>query len=170
MIREIQIKNFKSIRELTVELGRVNVLIGENGGGKSNILEAIALASAASQDKLGNEFLAARGIRATEPRFMRAAFEGESGGSIDISVTGEGGTRFDCGLQEDLESSATHPRWLNQKGRVLSELHGFISKMLQITEAIAAEKPGTQEAIDGEKAAEALRILKCLGSTRVRGG
>jgi len=41
MIHKIKISNFKSINEL--ELERVNVLIGENGCGKTNILEAIAL-------------------------------------------------------------------------------------------------------------------------------
>jgi len=50
-------------------------LISENGCGKSNILEALALASAAADDKLDNEFLAGRGIRVTEPQFMRSAFE-----------------------------------------------------------------------------------------------
>ena len=42
-----------------------------NGSGKSNILEAIALGSAAAQYKLDNEFLISRGIRVTETRFMR---------------------------------------------------------------------------------------------------
>ncbi len=46
MIAEIQIQNYKSIDKLRLELGRVNVFIGENGAGKSNILEAIALAAA----------------------------------------------------------------------------------------------------------------------------
>ena len=41
MIQEIRIKNFKSVQKLKLELGRVNVLIGANGCGKSNILEAI---------------------------------------------------------------------------------------------------------------------------------
>jgi predicted ATPase len=54
------------------------VFIGENGCGKSNILEAIALASAAAADKLDNEFLAPRGIRVTEPEFMRSAFDKEN--------------------------------------------------------------------------------------------
>ncbi|MCZ0904851.1 AAA family ATPase, partial [Microcoleus sp. HI-ES] len=72
MIGEVRIENYKSIQKLKLELGRVTVLIGENGCGKSNILEAIALASAAANYKLDNEFLAARGIRVTEPRFMRA--------------------------------------------------------------------------------------------------
>lgn len=74
MIKEICIENYKSIQELKIELGRVTVLIGENGCGKTNILEAIALSSAAASDKLDNEFLASRGIRVTESQFMRSAF------------------------------------------------------------------------------------------------
>jgi len=78
MLKEVRIENYKSIQKLKLELGRVTVLIGENGCGKSNILEAIALASAAADDKLDNEFLASRGIRVTEPQFMRSAFEKEN--------------------------------------------------------------------------------------------
>ena len=75
LIRDISIENFKSITKLDLNLGRVNVLIGANGSGKSNILEAMAFASAAANDQLNNEFLAPRGIRVPEdPRFMRAAF------------------------------------------------------------------------------------------------
>ncbi len=50
MIRQVVIENYKPIPEMTLDLGRVTVLIGANGSGKSNILEAIALASAASQN------------------------------------------------------------------------------------------------------------------------
>ncbi len=76
MIRKIQIENYKSIDKLEFELGRVNVLIGENGAGKSNILEAIALAGAADANKLDNEFLTSCGIRVTRPEYMRTAFPG----------------------------------------------------------------------------------------------
>jgi AAA15 family ATPase/GTPase len=76
MIREIKIENYKSIQQLSLNLGRLTVLIGANGNGKSNILEAIALSSAAANNKLDNEFLASRGIRITDdPRYMRAAFD-----------------------------------------------------------------------------------------------
>ena len=76
MISSISIKNYKSIKELDMELGRVTVLIGENGCGKSNILEAIALCSAAAADKLDHEFLSSRGIRVPDDsRFMRSAFD-----------------------------------------------------------------------------------------------
>ena len=74
MIDKISIKNFKSIVDLEMELGRVNILIGANGCGKTNILEAIAKASAANQNKLDDEYLGAR-LRMTEPDFMQAEFD-----------------------------------------------------------------------------------------------
>ncbi len=102
MIKEIRIENYKSIHQLTLELGRVTVLIGENGSGKSNILEAIALASAASGDKLGQEFLVPRGIRVTEPQFMRSAFKQESmDKAIKINLEGNGDLGYQCILQND---------------------------------------------------------------------
>lgn len=74
MIQSVGIKNFKSVVDLTLDLGTFNVLIGENGCGKSNILEAIAFGAAASADKLDYEFLGSRGIRVTNPEFMVSAF------------------------------------------------------------------------------------------------
>jgi len=74
MISSIQIKNFKSVVDLEIDLGRINVFIGENGCGKTNILEAIAFGAAASADKLDFEFLGSRGIRLTKPEFMYSAF------------------------------------------------------------------------------------------------
>jgi len=42
MIKTLSIKNFKSIKELSIETTRVNVFIGEHNSGKSNILEALS--------------------------------------------------------------------------------------------------------------------------------
>ncbi|PPK77703.1 putative ATPase [Methylobacter tundripaludum] len=78
MIRKLHINNYKSLHELTLDVGRFNVFIGENGCGKSNLLEAIALVAAAAADKLDHEFLGARGIRVTEPQLMRSGFSDES--------------------------------------------------------------------------------------------
>ena len=66
MIREISIANFKSVQSLQLDLGRFNVLIGANGCGKSNILEAITFGAAAPIVQLTNEFLSTRGIRMTD--------------------------------------------------------------------------------------------------------
>lgn len=83
MVKEIKIQNYKSVQDLTLELGRINVLIGANGCGKSNILEAIAFGSAAAEDKLGNEFLSSRGIRVTDSKWMRSGYK-KSSESQDI--------------------------------------------------------------------------------------
>ncbi|MCY1058641.1 AAA family ATPase [Nannocystis sp. SCPEA4] len=71
---QLSIQNFKSIDGLELALGRVNLLIGENGCGKSNILEAIAMATAAVLDQLDNAALKDRGIRLAESTWMRSAF------------------------------------------------------------------------------------------------
>lgn len=74
MITNIHIENFKSIQSLDLELGRLNIFIGANGSGKSNILEAIAMGSAAMEDKLDDEFLVNRGVRVTDPRLMKSGY------------------------------------------------------------------------------------------------
>src|SRR5438552_11097734 len=107
MIRKVRVENYKSIPDLTLDFGRVTVLIGANGSGKSNILEAIAFASAAAQNKLDNEFLFSRGIRVTETRFMRAAFDSPSKcrDDIQISVDGDNEITFTCQLLADEKPS-----------------------------------------------------------------
>ena len=41
MITELEIKNFKSIKELNIQCGRLNVFVGTNSSGKSTIQQAI---------------------------------------------------------------------------------------------------------------------------------
>jgi predicted ATP-dependent endonuclease of OLD family len=85
MIKKIGINNFKSIDKLEFELGaKTNIIIGANGSGKTNILEAIAFGAAASANKLDYEFLGNR-IRVTSPEFMRSAFNGKKDKEIELS-------------------------------------------------------------------------------------
>ena len=46
MLEQLKISRFKSVRDQTLDFGRVNLFIGGNGSGKSNLLEAIGLVSA----------------------------------------------------------------------------------------------------------------------------
>lgn len=57
MIRTLKIDGFKSIYSETISLGRVNCLIGANGVGKSNILEALGVLGATSNGDGGVFFL-----------------------------------------------------------------------------------------------------------------
>lgn len=75
MINDISIKNFKSVVDVSLPLGRFNLLIGANGCGKSNILEGIALGAAAGLNKLDYEYFANRGIRVVDSKMMMPAFE-----------------------------------------------------------------------------------------------
>jgi hypothetical protein len=96
LITHVEIQHYKSVRELDLDLGRVNVFIGENGSGKSNILEAIALGAAASRDKLDHEYLVARGVRMTPPALMLPAFAPEpDGGTTSAESTWGPAIRID---------------------------------------------------------------------------
>ncbi|MFK7947533.1 MAG: AAA family ATPase [Saprospiraceae bacterium] len=78
MIEEIRIKNFKSVQKLKFELGRINVIIGANGSGKSNLLEAITMGSIGLSDKVDLALLNLRGVRVTDSVYMRSAFKKEN--------------------------------------------------------------------------------------------
>ena len=45
MIKRVRIKDYKSLRDVEVELGPLAVLIGPNAAGKSNFLDALQLLS-----------------------------------------------------------------------------------------------------------------------------
>ena len=73
MIKKIEITDYKSIPQLDFEIGRFNVLIGENGCGKTNILEAIVFA--ACQEDLNNGNLGLKGVRTSEPQSYKSGFD-----------------------------------------------------------------------------------------------
>ena len=44
-VRRVKLRNYKSIGRCDVELGPLTVLVGHNGSGKSNFLDALAFVS-----------------------------------------------------------------------------------------------------------------------------
>lgn len=74
MLKSFEISNYKSLAHLKLELGRINVFIGENGAGKTNILEGLAFVAAVLADKTENEELMARGVRVARPEITLSAF------------------------------------------------------------------------------------------------
>ena len=87
MIKDINIKNYKSVVNQKLSLGQFNVVIGANGCGKSNLLEALALAGLSSSGALLPEMFESRGIRLADNRFMRSAFDEVDEEFIEIHVT-----------------------------------------------------------------------------------
>ncbi|MCB9876234.1 MAG: AAA family ATPase [Planctomycetes bacterium] len=74
MLKKFSVQHFKSLVRLELDLGRVNVFIGANGSGKSNILEAIGLLGAAASGTVDIESLARRGVRPGGATRYKSAF------------------------------------------------------------------------------------------------
>jgi predicted ATPase len=114
MLKSIKIENFKSIVDLELKLGQFNVLIGENGCGKTNILEAIALGAAANANKLDFEFFANRGIRVTDPKFMYSAFEEKKEVDLITIVCEDEKNLMPLYYKLEYDSSTKPPQWKNK--------------------------------------------------------
>lgn len=75
VLDKLVIRSFKSIVKQEIPLGLVNVFIGANGSGKSNILEALGVLSAAASGRVDDESLQRRGVRPGVPRLYKSSFE-----------------------------------------------------------------------------------------------
>ncbi len=74
MIEKFHFRGFKSLENLAFEPGAVNILVGANGSGKSNLLEAIGVLSAAAQGRVDDEALLRRGVRPGVPALYKCSF------------------------------------------------------------------------------------------------
>ncbi len=141
MIDTIQIKNFKSIKDLSIDLGRLNIIVGANGCGKTNILEAITMGSACSADKLDYEYLSNR-IRITSPNFMRNAFIGKNQKEIFIEFTVEDKSysykiavsKNDHRKWYDLNKLEFENKFKQDIGNKLSNIYDYKEFLLQISD------------------------------------
>lgn len=61
MIRAIEIRGFRSLRHVRLELGRLNVLIGPNQSGKTNVLDALSFLASAAAGRLSESVFKRRG-------------------------------------------------------------------------------------------------------------
>jgi len=75
MITQLFIKHFKSIFDVSFKPGMVNVLIGSNGSGKSALLEAIGVLSAAIDERVDDSALTYRGVRLGTPALYKSSFK-----------------------------------------------------------------------------------------------
>lgn len=108
-IRSIRVEGFKSIVELTLELGSLNVLIGANGTGKTAVLEAIGLLSAAADGRVDDAELLRRGVRPGVPALYKSAFSDlkRIPRMIKLEAQSESGALYKVGLDNPKDSAAT---------------------------------------------------------------
>ncbi len=148
MITSVHIKNFKSVYDLTLDLGSFNVLIGENGCGKSNILEGITFGAAACANKLDSEFLGSRGVRVTNPEFMFSAFNKKKANSkIEICFKTDNDNDPDS-IEYKLSNKKMKPNtWVNERVKKRDEL----AKSILRKEADLNKEKKTKEVLKKKK-------------------
>ncbi|WP_185982633.1 AAA family ATPase [Aureimonas mangrovi] len=101
MLRKLKVTRFKSIYEHEFDFGRINLLVGSNGSGKSNLLEALGVLSAALSSGLDSVTLDLKGVRLSLPHIFKSAFKG-----YDLPKTFRLSAEFDHGRYECSISSS----------------------------------------------------------------
>ncbi|MDN5079944.1 AAA family ATPase [Aliarcobacter butzleri] len=87
IIKEITIQGFKSILDQKLELAQMNVFIGTNGAGKSNLLEALAMVSSSAEGGISYYNLERKGSRLSSPEIFRSSFKNKTRkGSFKIEI------------------------------------------------------------------------------------
>lgn len=100
MINRIQIENFKSIRELDMELMPINIFIGANGAGKSNFIDFFKLLKNLydqnlkiyTADELGADSILYYGSKQSDYLAGRIEFENRNG--YEFKLLRDQGDRF----------------------------------------------------------------------------
>lgn len=88
MIDRISVQGFKSVVQAEVGLGSLNVLVGANGSGKSNLIEAFGMLGCAVSGRVGEEAFRFRGVRPGAPALFKSAFaRGKIPRLIQLSAT-----------------------------------------------------------------------------------
>lgn len=131
MLRELTIHGFKSVRQDTkIEFGRVNLFIGGNGVGKSNVLEAIGLLSSCLSREITADELNKKGVRLSVPTLFKAAFKNHKlRSNFDLKATWDGGIKYATSVSAGPQSEelSFHSELLSLSGeKVLGRSpHGF---------------------------------------------
>jgi len=103
MLKRLHIEGFKSIRSATVDLGTVNVFIGANGSGKSNVLEALGVLGATLFGAVDAEPLKYRGVRPGLPTLYKTSFRGAVIPRIIKLQASSVGAEYRVGLENPID-------------------------------------------------------------------
>jgi predicted ATPase len=122
-LRRIEIRNYKSISQAIVDLGRLTILVGPNGAGKSNFLDALSFVRDCLADSVELAFKNRGGISAVRRR---------SGGHpthigirlmVDLPDNQVADYSFEVAAEQGERFSVAHERCVVQD--FMGEPHGF---------------------------------------------
>jgi len=101
MIRKLKVKNYKSLKDVELELDKFNVLIGPNTSGKSNLLDCLTFVSEIAKGSIDGSLRGRGG-------YERVVFSGEKENielSIDFMRDNEASEYF---IRHQIEFRKTH--------------------------------------------------------------
>lgn len=117
MLDRFRIQDFKSLVDVSVDLSVVNVFIGANGSGKSNLLEAVGILGAAASGRVNDESLKYRGVRPGVPALYKSSFKHKQG-AAHIRFEAEGyGASYTVSLLNPIAKPT--PNWAFKHERLL---------------------------------------------------
>lgn len=118
MLNKVRIQAFKSLEDVEIDLGRVNVFVGANGSGKSNLLEAVGVLGAAANGRVDDEALLRRGVRPGLPALYKSSFKGARQRTEINFAAYSGEAAYSIGLHNPLNKP--NPAW-GYKTELLTE-------------------------------------------------
>ncbi len=160
MIEKLTVNSFKSLESVEVDLGQVNVFIGANGSGKSNLLEALGVLSAAADGRVNDQTLLQRGVRPGVPSLYKSAFSTRMPAHIFFAAANSQ-ARYEVSLRDPLKepNSAWRfktERWQDGETKLVARSPGMKSKPNPELGAAAFK------ALDSSPGSPALKLLKHL--------
>ena len=160
MITKLTVESFKTLEKVEIELGLVNVFVGANGSGKSNLLEAVGVLSAAADGKVNDQVLLQRGVRPGLPQLYKSAFNERLPQHIFFGAHNDNSS-YEVALHNPLDESGKPWRykteaWLQGKKKLASR--SLATKRNPNTEVGLANA----NAIQMEPGSPGLNLLKQL--------
>lgn len=147
MLRHIQIQAFKSLEAIEVDLGHINVFIGANGSGKSNLLEAIGVLGAAANGRVDDEALLRRGVRPGLPALYKSSFKGSRQPTEIRFMAASDKASYAVGLYNPMEKP--EPAW-----RIKTEL------LVENNIKVLGRSPNTRIRLDPSSGYAALKAVE----------
>jgi energy-coupling factor transporter ATP-binding protein EcfA2 len=118
MIKKLKVQNFKSFKELDLEFGQLNFVIGTNASGKSNLFDALRFLQGVGNKFSLSQIIDGKPKSATSEVWApirggstHLAFKGCGDMPIQFQVTMENSVSFDWGIEFD----PTGARLINEK-------------------------------------------------------
>ncbi len=179
MITRFRLENFKAHRDTNLALRQFTVLVGDNGSGKTSVLEGLRVMDADALKSMYDLLTIEPGHEVAElvrrgTNQMKLSWEGQAHGqrwtvSLGINASGGEGRRLSLATQDTSGSFdyGTHGQWAADRARKLigrTALYRFRAD--QVAASAYGDQPGVAVSEDGAQTAVVLADLKLADDER----